>query len=159
MHVPELTGPWRFRLMRAQDETGVSGVGYIADGVRFRDGTCVLRWRTRHASTAVYASHETLMEIHGHGGKTECEWVDQPPTEAFDRGAENCMLDSIENAPFSSVGGLDRRECLQAPNYITTDDAPEYLRGYIAQARGTYGEDWRTCSFGWAPVMTIGGDE
>lgn len=66
----------RFELHRMEDETGVSGTGHIADGVRFEDGTCVVRWRTQHRSTAVYADVEDVVAIHGHGGKTRVCWVD-----------------------------------------------------------------------------------
>lgn len=70
----------RFILRRLADATGVSGTGHIADGVRFDDGTCVLRWRTAFASTAVYDSHATLMAIHGHNGQTVCDWTDPEET-------------------------------------------------------------------------------
>lgn len=68
--------PRRFRLVRDVDETGVSGTGRVADGVRFPDGTCVLRWLTATTSTAVYGSIEDVETIHGHGGQTRIEWLD-----------------------------------------------------------------------------------
>ena len=64
----ELSGPWRFRLVRVVDETGVSGVGHVADGAQFQDGTCVLRWRGVHASTAFYTSVEDLQKVWGPPG-------------------------------------------------------------------------------------------
>jgi hypothetical protein len=66
----------RFALNRLEDETGISGTGVIADGVEFSDGTAVLRWRTKHSSTAIYASMDDLLAIHGHGGKTIVVWID-----------------------------------------------------------------------------------
>lgn len=66
----------RFALERLEDESGVSGTGFVAEGVRFTDGTAALRWCTEHSSTAVYASMEDLIAIHGHGGKTVIAWVD-----------------------------------------------------------------------------------
>ena len=66
----------RFELHRREDETGISGVGHVADGVEFEDGTCVLHWRTEHRSTAVYASFKDLLAIHGHDGKTRPVWID-----------------------------------------------------------------------------------
>lgn len=151
----KIEGPWRFWLVRDEDETGVSGTGKIASGVMFGDGSCALRWNTAMKSTAVYASHDDLMGIHGHGGKTRCVWVDREPTKAYMRGVEACMLDGMENAPFSSVGGLEQRHELRAPDYIRLIDAEDYLAGYEANAEASYGADWRTCSFGWAPAMTI----
>lgn len=68
--------PRRFRLMRREDETGVSGTGHVADGVRFVDGAVALRWRTDTTSTAFYDSIAAVEKIHGHGGKTEVLWLD-----------------------------------------------------------------------------------
>lgn len=64
-----------FYLLRLEDETGISGVGRVAEGVCFSDGVCVLRWLTMNGSTAVYDSAADLEAIHGHGGKTVLEWV------------------------------------------------------------------------------------
>lgn len=66
----------RFVLNRLEDETGISGVGLVAQGVEFEDGQCVLRWLTEHRSTAVYPSVDTLLHLHGHSGKTRVDWVD-----------------------------------------------------------------------------------
>lgn len=66
----------RFVLCRDEDETGVSGTGDVADGVRFPDGTVAMRWRTGTASTAVYDSVADVEAIHGHGGKTRIVFVD-----------------------------------------------------------------------------------
>jgi len=66
----------RFVLRRDEDETGVSGTGDVADGVRFPDGTVAMRWRTGTASTAVYDSVADVEAIHGHGGKTRIVFVD-----------------------------------------------------------------------------------
>jgi hypothetical protein len=63
--------PRIFKLWRLADETGISGVGLIAEGALFSDGTCALRWLTTHASTAVYKDLATLVAIHGHGGTTQ----------------------------------------------------------------------------------------
>lgn len=66
----------RFILNRLEDASGVSGVGPVAEGVCFTDGTCVIRWTTAHRSTAVYESMVTLEAIHGHEGRTKVQWVD-----------------------------------------------------------------------------------
>jgi hypothetical protein len=66
----------RFVLNRREDETGISGTGTVAAGVRFPDGKVALRWLTATASTAVYDSVDDVTEIHGHGGKTVIEWLD-----------------------------------------------------------------------------------
>jgi len=63
-----------FQLVRAEDVSGVSGTGVVADGVVFPDGVTVLRWRTAGGSTAVYGSVEDVERIHGHDGKTILRW-------------------------------------------------------------------------------------
>lgn len=154
-----LTGPFRFILRRLVDATGISGTGQIADGVEFDDGTCILRWNTAHRSTGVYACHADMMQIHGHNGQTVCEWIDAPPTEAFKHGSRNCLQDGFENCAFASIGGLDARANPRAPKYVAEADVAEWLRGYLTHARAAYGEDWATCSFGWGPAITIGGND
>lgn len=66
----------RFRLKRIEDESGVSGTGYVAEGVKFSDGQCVINWLTDTRSIGIYHSPVEMMHIHGHGGKTVIEWVD-----------------------------------------------------------------------------------
>lgn len=66
----------RFVLRRVEDASGVSGVGDVAEGVQFSDGTAVLRWRTARSSTATYDSIEDVEAIHGHGGRTLIVWLD-----------------------------------------------------------------------------------
>lgn len=68
--------PKRFVLMRSQDVSGTSGVGRVADGVEFNDGTAVLRWNTEMSSTAIYKSLAELEGIHGHNGATVVVMVD-----------------------------------------------------------------------------------
>lgn len=62
---------WTFVLRRDEDATGVSGVGVVAQGVIFTDGTVALRWMGSVRSTVVYDSIEDVVTIHGHGGKTK----------------------------------------------------------------------------------------
>lgn len=67
----------RFKLVRDEDISGVSGVGHVADGVQFPDGTCAYRWATGTATTNVAASVEDVEAIHGHGGATRLVWIDE----------------------------------------------------------------------------------
>ena len=72
----------RFMMLRKVDETGVSGVGHIADGVVFEDGTVVVRWRTKTPGTTTFASIDHAKAVHGHDGKTTFEFHDwEGPTE------------------------------------------------------------------------------
>ena len=66
----------RFRLIRIEDPTGVSGTGLVAEGVVFTGGKCALHWLTAHQSVAVYDSLQALQEIHLHHGMTRLEWID-----------------------------------------------------------------------------------
>lgn len=63
--------PRLFVLRRTEDVGGVSGVGDVAEGVVFSDGTAVIRWTSVHRSTAVYADIDELAAIHGHDGRTK----------------------------------------------------------------------------------------
>ena len=60
-----------FWLQRVEDESGVSGVGLVAEGVEFSNGWCALTWLTGHKSVAFYPSLEEVEAIHGHDGKTK----------------------------------------------------------------------------------------
>lgn len=66
----------RFYLNRKEDETGVSGTGYVAAGVQFDNGQCVMTWLTETSSIAIYRNIEDVIHIHGHQGRTVVEWVD-----------------------------------------------------------------------------------
>ena len=66
----------RFRLIRDVDVSGVSGVGHVADGIRFRDGTTVVRWLGDRSSTVVWDSIADVEAIHSHGGATRIVWID-----------------------------------------------------------------------------------
>jgi hypothetical protein len=69
----------RFQLQRHEDASGVSGTGVVAQGVEFDDGSCAMRWLTETASTALYASAEDVVTIHGHEGRTRLVWLDRQP--------------------------------------------------------------------------------
>lgn len=69
---PTITSAQRilFHLERDEDETGVSGIGRVAEGIIFSNGKVVLSWLTEATSLAVYENMNHLETIHGHGGKT-----------------------------------------------------------------------------------------
>jgi len=66
----------RFILSRHEDECGVSGTGFVAEGIQFSSGRCVICWRTLTPSIAVYESIEDVVKVHGHRGKTVIQWLD-----------------------------------------------------------------------------------
>lgn len=80
------------RIMRHEDVHGVSGTGdHLADVFEASDGTTVVRWLGKDGSTNVYGGVKNVLNVHGHGGKTEIEWLweqeaDADPMEAvFDK--------------------------------------------------------------------------
>jgi hypothetical protein len=67
--------PYPGRLIRAEDETGVSGTGVVGWVAEFPDGVAVTRWAvTDIRQTCVWNSIDDVLAIHGHGGKTRIEW-------------------------------------------------------------------------------------
>lgn len=67
----------RFVLQRLEDETGISGEEFIAEGVQFSNGKCALCWRTEFSSVAIYDSIDLVDKIHGHNGETLIHWIDK----------------------------------------------------------------------------------
>jgi hypothetical protein len=64
-----------FVLLRDVDVSGVSGVGKVAEGVEFTDGTVALRWLDRGngtPSSVVFWDHglRSVERVHGHDGHT-----------------------------------------------------------------------------------------
>ena len=62
--------------IRVEDESGVSGTGYVAAGVMFDDRSAVVHWNTTISSITSYRDIDDVVAIHGHGGKTDLEWID-----------------------------------------------------------------------------------
>lgn len=57
----------------------MSGLGLVAEGVEFSDGTVALRWAGRWPSSVVFYERgmDAVRAVHGHGGATRVVWVDQ----------------------------------------------------------------------------------
>jgi hypothetical protein len=66
----------RFVLQRKQDETGISGVGRVVEGVEFSTGDVVTQWTRPPFSLGIYKSIEAVLMVHGHNGQTEVVWLD-----------------------------------------------------------------------------------
>lgn len=66
----------RFHLLRLEDETGTSGKGVVAEGIKFTDGIVVVRWLSATPTTVVHNDIESVLKIHGHQGKTQVVWKD-----------------------------------------------------------------------------------
>ena len=59
-----------FHLLRLEDESGVSGTGWVAEGAVFSNGWVALIWLTETPSLNFYPSIDAVRSIHGHGGLT-----------------------------------------------------------------------------------------
>jgi hypothetical protein len=78
----------RFRLIRTEDVSGVSGTGAVAEGVAFSSGKVALSWLSDLPTVTVYDAIGDLERIHGHEGRTRIEWLDPPTSE--DTAARRC---------------------------------------------------------------------
>lgn len=66
----------KFKLVRDEDETGVSGTGIVAEGIEFSNGMCAMCWLTAMHSVAVYPNVRQLEAIHGHNGRAKVAFED-----------------------------------------------------------------------------------
>lgn len=48
----------------------------VADGLLFRDGAAVLRWRGDHPSFQTYTSFQGVLDVHHVGNGTNLMWID-----------------------------------------------------------------------------------
>lgn len=67
----------RFILQRNEDATGISGTGAVAEGCEFTSGLCAMTWLSEHRTMEWYESIKTVIELHGHEGRTEVVWLDE----------------------------------------------------------------------------------
>jgi hypothetical protein len=60
------------------DDTGISGTGFVAEGVQFNNGTIVISWygHGRGGGESRFPSLAEAERVHGHGGKTVFVWDD-----------------------------------------------------------------------------------
>jgi hypothetical protein len=91
-----MSAPRLFQLIREADVSGVSGTGHIADGVVWSDGTVTVQWLGDWPTTQDHPKGISSVEhIHGHGGATWIEWVDQ-----------DSVRDHLDTAAFEIVREL-----------------------------------------------------
>ena len=123
-----------FWLERIEDESGVSGVGVVAEGTRFSSGKCVLAWLTQFQSVAVYDSIEELENVHGHNGKTVVVWQSfLAPGVNRSTGAQ--LVYQPVQPPVAPPGNRLG---------ITGDTSPEAIRRVYAET-GSLSETARRC--------------
>jgi len=66
----------RFKLVRAEDMSGISGIGEVAEGVEFENGQVALHWLTQYDSVGIYSNIHNVEKVHGHEGRTVVKWLD-----------------------------------------------------------------------------------
>lgn len=60
-----------FIMERFEDISKISGLGIIAEGIIWSDGTVAYRWLSDIATTVIAENIETVEMLHGHDGKTK----------------------------------------------------------------------------------------
>ncbi|MDX6237624.1 MAG: hypothetical protein QOG10_2439 [Kribbellaceae bacterium] len=99
----------RFWLDRQTDISGVSGIGEVAEGIQFTDGSIALRWISATPCTAVFDHLDQVAAVHGHGGVTTIRWLDPvplPPHDLLSRAAG--LLDTTPH--HLPAGGWEARD-------------------------------------------------
>lgn len=97
-NLPKKTDIRRFKLKRNEDASGVSGVGIVAEGVRFSDGTTILKWTSETPCTSIFRSPVELIHVHGHSGLTEIVWLDPEFEEEDHQAAEQAEKQKNKSA-------------------------------------------------------------
>ena len=92
-----------FYLNRAEDESGISGTGRVAQGFIFDNGRVAVTWLSDHPSVTIYDNIGEVHAIHGHGGKTE---VIMEPDFKRAFGELKSFIDnfSLEEIAISKIG-------------------------------------------------------
>lgn len=87
------------RILRHEDVHGVSGTGdHLADVFESSDGTTIVRWLGKDGSTNVYQGVKNVTNVHGHGGKTEIEWL-------WEQEADVDPMDAVFDKKIVEAGG------------------------------------------------------
>lgn len=68
-----------FIMEREEDVSGISGIGIVAEGIIFSDGTVVYRWLSDIATTNIAKCIDDVEKLHGHDGRTEIRIIAQYP--------------------------------------------------------------------------------
>jgi hypothetical protein len=66
-----------FQLLSDEDQSEVSGIGFVAVGVVFPSGKVVLEWLGPHSTFGIYDNLADVERIHGHGGTTRVVFMTQ----------------------------------------------------------------------------------
>jgi hypothetical protein len=101
----------RFILQRHHDQSGVSGVGQVAEGCMFSDGRCAVRFISPTGSTNTYDSIEAVKAVHGHGGATEIMFLDEDPHPITQ--PDVAPVEAVAKEPAKEPGKRTRKQKVQ----------------------------------------------
>jgi len=84
-------------LQRAEDISGMSGTGKIAEGVEWGNGRVAIIWLSSSPSTGQYDSITALETIHTHNGRhdTKVVWID-PKYEKVEEKVKETKTQAIK---------------------------------------------------------------
>ncbi|MEU4410707.1 hypothetical protein AB0F88_39905 [Streptosporangium sp. NPDC023963] len=119
----------RFQLVRDRDVTGVSGVGIVADGVLWPDNTVSIRWRGDRPSIVHWSHIDDALHVHGHGGATRFEWLDNGTTMTLIKPD----LDQLREEGWVQNGRVVLMSMLNADD-LSPEEAREFAAQYAAAA-------------------------
>lgn len=74
---PPAAKPKRFWLVRDEDVSGISGIGYVAEGIEWTNGMATVSWLGTYHSIETVMNIHTIEALHSHGGRTKVVWEDQ----------------------------------------------------------------------------------
>lgn len=60
-----------FYLLRHEDVHGHAGLGVVAEGVIFDDGSAVMTWLSKWKTVTTFENVQAVHELHSHNGRTE----------------------------------------------------------------------------------------
>jgi hypothetical protein len=75
---PKKQDPQSFRMIRNNDETGISGTGVVLEGIVFSNGKCAVTWLSDAPCVTVWDNFEQFRAKHidSHpDNNTEIEWM------------------------------------------------------------------------------------
>jgi hypothetical protein len=86
---PRPTIPRTYLLIREVDHSGSSGIGTVAEGTEWSDGSHSLRWRGEDPCTQSWEQGlRSVLKVHGHGGSTYAVFFDDPETKIVFRDGQ-----------------------------------------------------------------------
>ncbi|WP_229820219.1 hypothetical protein [Streptomyces abikoensis] len=125
--------PRRFALQRYRDISGISGVGTVADGVLWPDGTASVRWRGEHPSIVFWDRGRVSVErIHGHQGATEIAFLDDAAAPTDGGHAADSVRTPQDTSPTDTP--TTSTDTVRTPHGDTRLADPDILREEYAAA-------------------------